>query len=451
MLTEALLFQVRKSRSGAPNTTRKPAGHTKTEAEIFTDYARAFTSPEATKTFADCGISADPRIMAAFMANVFHETGGMTLIRENPNFSAKRLPEVWPAYRVGKKNRDGQINRDSDGDGLSDLAEAHGGNPVKVMSYNYGFRMGNRKGTTDGYDFRGGGPLQSTGRDNYLWLEKQTGLPFASKPTTIEEPEHWPLVAALTFTKKVGNLCAYAEAGNFVAVCKAINCGSPHSAVTVVGMDDREAWYRAWTKALGVKASAPASAVYKVGSPKSAPIEAIQKRLNALMYGEGKIRVDGDFGPRTESAVMDFQKHNGVAPIDGVVGPKTWEELFAADAVCFPPPAAAQLGVAGLRAAGDPEIKNADNDRASGALLATLAAPALADNLGALDALKKAAEVGAGAQSSLVTVVELLKFACVNVLPIAALFGAFLLYRRFGSVVYERVEKWTRPVGGGAS
>lgn len=38
------------------------------------------------------------------------------------------------------------------------------------------------------------------------------------------------------------------------------------------------------------------------------------------------IVIDGDFGPKTESAVKEYQKANGLDP-DGIVGPKTWEDL----------------------------------------------------------------------------------------------------------------------------
>lgn len=36
-----------------------------------------------------------------------------------------------------------------------------------------------------------------------------------------------------------------------------------------------------------------------------------------------KITADGDFGPKTESAVKSYQKKNGLVA-DGIVGPKTW-------------------------------------------------------------------------------------------------------------------------------
>jgi putative chitinase len=435
MLTKDMLVRVCRAR-----------GHKPLES-----YLAALTSPAALALYDRYGISADVSVSAAFLANVCHETGGLELVRENPNYSAKNLHRVWGMwYGVGKKGRDGKVNRDSDGDGLSDLAEEHGGKPILVMSYNYNGRMGNRKGSTDGYDFRGAGPLQATGRDMYEWLEKETGIPFASKPKTIEDPQHWALVACLTFTKAAGNLCTFAQAGNFEAVCKGINCGSPKSTKTVVGMADRLAWFKAWQKELGasVKSSgSPAAVVYRFGSPKSDPVEAIQRRLNALMYGEGKLNEDGVFLERTRSAVTDFQMENGLS-VDGEVGPKTWAALFAKEAKCYPPPASAQLGVAGLRKAGDPQIKAADNDRAAAATLGGAGAVTIASNIGALDGLADAAKSADGAQSALTTLVKVIQFGAANVLPIIAVVAAFLLWRRYGATVWDRVERWSRPPAG---
>lgn len=49
----------------------------------------------------------------------------------------------------------------------------------------------------------------------------------------------------------------------------------------------------------------------------------LQNDLNVLGYG---LAVDGDFGPLTRAAVVNFQGRQGIAQ-DGIVGPITWQHL----------------------------------------------------------------------------------------------------------------------------
>lgn len=52
-------------------------------------------------------------------------------------------------------------------------------------------------------------------------------------------------------------------------------------------------------------------------------VRAAQRQLNKYAYG---LSVDGAFGPLTESAVLDFQRQNGLT-VDGVAGQNTWRTL----------------------------------------------------------------------------------------------------------------------------
>lgn len=54
--------------------------------------------------------------------------------------------------------------------------------------------------------------------------------------------------------------------------------------------------------------------------------EAVE-RLQSLLNANGAaLKIDGDFGHRTEDAVEDFQRAKGLH-VDGIVGPYTWEKL----------------------------------------------------------------------------------------------------------------------------
>lgn len=52
----------------------------------------------------------------------------------------------------------------------------------------------------------------------------------------------------------------------------------------------------------------------------------VQSILNEI--AGARVAVDGKFGPKTETAIRDFQKNQGLT-VDGAVGPKTWKRLVA--------------------------------------------------------------------------------------------------------------------------
>lgn len=73
-----------------------------TRAQLATLYPRAIPDlidgvaaavPDVLPRF---GISANPDRLAYFLAQVGHESGGLTINIENMNYSALRLTEVWP-------------------------------------------------------------------------------------------------------------------------------------------------------------------------------------------------------------------------------------------------------------------------------------------------------------------------------------------------------------------
>ena len=77
------------------------------------------------------------------------------------------------------------------------------------------------------------------------------------------------------------------------------------------------------TTAAGRAVTSPSNNVHQGDT--GAGVKQIQLALVAHGY---KVGTDGQFGPQTKQAVVDFQKKNGLSP-DGVVGPATWAKLQA--------------------------------------------------------------------------------------------------------------------------
>src|SRR5678815_5297062 len=58
-------------------------------------------------------------------------------------------------------------------------------------------------------------------------------------------------------------------------------------------------------------------------------VRELQSALNALPTIHPRLVVDGIFGPKTRTRVLEFQKQRNLK-VDGVAGPLTWTALIAA-------------------------------------------------------------------------------------------------------------------------
>ena len=171
------------------------------------------------------GISANALRVAHFMAQVLHECGGLTIQFENLNYSARRLPEVWPR----RFKPLGPLNP-------ADYAHQ----PEKLANTVYGGRMGNVQ-PGDGYRYRGRGLLQTTGRDGYRQVTTRvralypTAPDFETDPDLVLSPD-WSLRAAIAmWTWKGCN--ALADMDSIEKITLAINGGR-------TGLADRLEWLR---------------------------------------------------------------------------------------------------------------------------------------------------------------------------------------------------------------
>ena len=160
-----------------------------------------------------------PKRVAAFLAQCGHESGGFTTLKENLNYSADGLNNIFPKYF---KN----AGRD---------AAAYARQPEKIANVVYANRMGNGdEASGDGWKYRGRGPIQLTGKDNYKAFANDY---FDDPETLLNDPDllidHIPtsLLAAVWFWQK-NKLNALADTGDIKTMTKRINGG-------FIGLEDR--------------------------------------------------------------------------------------------------------------------------------------------------------------------------------------------------------------------
>lgn len=125
--------------------------------------------------------------MAAFIATCLIESNGFNAKRESFNYKPDRLRAVFPT-RIASVDAARKL-----------IAQGQ----VAVANYLYGGRYGNRTGTNDGWDYRGGGLIQNTFRSNYYKLQVATGIPFGDNPKLIEDMEN-SVIAAMSFWQEHG-------------------------------------------------------------------------------------------------------------------------------------------------------------------------------------------------------------------------------------------------------
>ena len=161
--------------------------------------------------------------LAAFIAQVGHESGQLTRLVENLNYSADALRKTWPSrFDV-------------------ELATVVARKPEKIANIVYGNRMGNID-LGDGWKYRGRGLIQITGKNNYRACGEALGLGLIEQPELLEKPQHACMSAAWFWASR--GLSTLADAGQFDMITQRINGGQN-------GAADRQALY---VKALKVLA-----------------------------------------------------------------------------------------------------------------------------------------------------------------------------------------------------
>lgn len=157
-----------------------------------------------------------PQRVAAFLAQCGHESAGFTVLQENLNYSADGLTKIFHKYFPDL-----------------DHATPYARHPEMIANRVYANRMGNGdEHSGEGYKFRGRGPIQLTGKDNYaacsqFLFQDDTLL---NDPDMLLDPEY-ALHSACWFWWK-NSLNDFADSGDILTMTKRINGGT-------IGLEDR--------------------------------------------------------------------------------------------------------------------------------------------------------------------------------------------------------------------
>ena len=178
-----------------------------------------------------CGITTARRAVH-FLAQIGHESAGLSRTEENLNYSATRLREIWPRRFTAEQ------------------AVAYARQPQRIANRAYASRNGNGpESSGDGWLFRGRSPIQLTGRKNYSAMAELTGLPLVAMPALAIEVEEGALIAATWW--RANGLNNLADTGDILAVSRKVNLGNVNTTRKPNGLQDRIDRTRRAAAALG--------------------------------------------------------------------------------------------------------------------------------------------------------------------------------------------------------
>jgi len=171
------------------------------------------------------GLFENPKRMAAFLAQVAHESGSFNFTKEGLSYSAASLNKVFHKYFP-----------------TIESAKPYERQPAKIASKVYANRMGNGpESSGDGYKYCGRGLIQLTGKQNYTKFANSIGKSLDETVAYLETAEG--AVASAAWFWDANKLSIYADKGDFVGLTRRINGGT-------IGLADRQHNYQLALKAL---------------------------------------------------------------------------------------------------------------------------------------------------------------------------------------------------------
>ena len=166
-----------------------------------------------------------PERVVGWLAQCAHESGHFKFVEENLNYSADALQKIFNKYFTPAQ------------------AAIYARQPKKIANRVYANRMGNgSEGSNDGYNYRGRGLIQLTGKANYTAYASAVGnVEILNNPDLVSTPEHAAMSAAWFWAHN--GLNKIADAKDIEKMTKVINGGT-------IGLEDRKHIYAQLTQVL---------------------------------------------------------------------------------------------------------------------------------------------------------------------------------------------------------
>lgn len=244
-----------------------------------------------------------PLRTAHFFAQIATETGGLKAVEESLNYSVDGLLSTFGRHRITEAQAK-KYGRTS----------GRKADQVAIANIVYGGAWGKKNlGNTqpnDGWDYRGGGMGQTTGRDNY----RQMG--FESNPQALREPKTAFETAVREWKNRKCN--AIADRDDLTALRKVWNGGTNGLAEAKAYLAKGKTIFTATTTVKTVNVPVPQK-LLNTPSPDTG-VDLVE-RVQALLWDKGYPEVgnvDGKFGARTRNAILAFQADNKL-PLTGNV------------------------------------------------------------------------------------------------------------------------------------
>ena len=161
-----------------------------------------------------------PKRQAAFVSQLLHESQGLTRMIENLNYRPEALMTV-----SGFKGRFTRAQADK----LGYIPGEQKADQEMIANIAYGSRLGNGPiHSGDGWRYRGRGPIQLTGKDNYRRCGMAIGYDLVTSPDLLSRPDVGCLAAAWFWhegNRTGSSLNLLADAGKIIALSRVVNGG----------------------------------------------------------------------------------------------------------------------------------------------------------------------------------------------------------------------------------